>query len=134
MIGDQLLGIAVNFLADAKLSRASRRIIRRVRLALMLRDREQRGIPCIAAKPGGVGDGKAEIVADFRAGAAFGLVFVIAGRPFSRRVGLSRRGDAGEQQDRQKTSGTQSGQDTNYMQTAASAAYRNAAPVSRNST
>ena len=86
VIGNQLLRRRVDFLPDPQVRRTTRRVVGRVRLALMLGQRQQRCVPTVATQPGGVVDREAEVIADLRSWDALGLVLVKAGRPFSREV------------------------------------------------
>jgi hypothetical protein len=69
-----------------------------MRDALVLGQSLNRRVPAIGPKAGGVVEGKAEIVAEFGAGYALGLVFVKARGPFAGKVDLSERRKAGEEQ------------------------------------
>ncbi len=59
-----------------------------MRLALMLGQRQQRGIPRIRPQPRSIVDRKAEIIADLRTGNPLRLILMEARRPFARRIEL----------------------------------------------
>src|SRR5579863_1368599 len=69
-----------------------------MRDALVLGHGLNRRVPAVGPQAGGVVEGKAEIIAEFGAGYALGLIFVIARGPFAGKVDLSERWKAGEQQ------------------------------------
>src|SRR5580698_7977001 len=69
-----------------------------MRDALVLGHSLNRRVPAIGPQAGGVVEGKTEIVAEFGAGYALGLVFVIARGPFAGKVDLSEGRKAGQEQ------------------------------------
>src|SRR2546422_958549 len=91
MICNELLRVLIDFLPHAQIRRAPRGVVRRMRLALMLRQREQRRIPAVASQAGCIVDWKAEVVADFRTGNALRLIFMKPRSPFSGWINLCKR-------------------------------------------
>ncbi len=83
MISDQLLGLPVHFLPDAKVGGSAPCIVGRMGLALMFRQREQRCIPCVGSQPRRVVDRQTEVIADLRTGDSLRLIFVKPRRPFA---------------------------------------------------
>ena len=64
---DDLLRGRIHFLPDPHIERSARRVVGRMRLALMLGQREDFGVPAVPAHASRVGDRKPQIVADFGA-------------------------------------------------------------------
>jgi hypothetical protein len=71
----------VDFVRDAEIADAAEAVDRRVRFALVLRQRQQRGVPAVGAQARRVVDRQAGIVAHVRAGDALDLVLVEDRRP-----------------------------------------------------
>src|SRR6266850_4711656 len=91
MICNELLRVLIHFLPDAQIRRPPRRVVCRMRLALMFGQREQRRIPAVGSQTSRIIDGKAEIVADFRTRNALRLVLVKSWSPFSGWINLCKR-------------------------------------------
>ena len=73
---DDLLRRRIDFLPDPHIERPARSVVGRMRLALMLRQRENIGVPRGGAQASRVGNGKPQIVADFGTRNAFRLILV----------------------------------------------------------
>ncbi len=86
-----LLRRRVHFFRDAQIRRPADAVIGRVRLALMLREREQVGIPDVAAHASRVVDRQPQIVADLGAGNALRLVLMKERIPLARQIDLRER-------------------------------------------
>ena len=97
------LRLVVDVGGDAKVADAAEAVGRRMRLALMLREREQRGVPAVGPHPHRVVDGKAGVVADVGTGNPFDLVFVEDRRPHPCQIHLRERGSRGPDQGRKHT-------------------------------
>ena len=85
---DDLLRIFVDFFRDPEICRPSGRVVRRVRLALMLGQRQQGCIPTIAPEPRCIIDRQAKVIPDLRTRDALRLIFVESRRPFTGRIDL----------------------------------------------
>jgi hypothetical protein len=73
--------------------------------ALLFGQRDPRWIPAVAKLAGGVVDREPEVIAQLGTGNAFRLVFVIAGLPDPREIGLRERGRRHRQRQRTKGDG-----------------------------
>src|ERR1035438_8507683 len=93
MEGGDLARDGIDFFPDAQVGRATPDVVRRVRTALPLRQRHQRSTPGIAPHASRFVDWDAEIVSEFRAGYALGLVFVKARGPFAGEIYLGEGGN-----------------------------------------
>ena len=84
-----LLRLGMPFLPDAHVQRPAQDIRRRMRPALMLGDREARGVPCLGKGAGAVVDRQAQVVAKRRPRNPLGLVLVKEAVPTARQIRLS---------------------------------------------
>jgi hypothetical protein len=85
---DHLLRRVVVDRRDAQVADAAEAVGGGVRLALMFGQRQQRGVPRLRAQTLGIRDRQPAVVADFRSGDAFDLVFVKDRRPDAREIDL----------------------------------------------
>src|SRR5688572_20359001 len=92
--GNQLPGYGIDLFPDLKVCGSARRIIRRVRLALMFRNGKNIGVPGIGHCSSGVVDGKSGVISKLRPGEPLGLIFVILRSPFSGKIDLCKRRNA----------------------------------------
>ena len=74
-ISDELLGIFIPLLPDPNIEEAGH-IVDRMDAALILGKREKRGVPSLGMSAGGGIERNPEVVADFRAGEAFGEILI----------------------------------------------------------
>ena len=89
---------------DAQVADAAEPVGGRMRLALVLGQRQQRRVPAVGAQPRGVVDRQAGVVADLGARHALDLVFVKDRRPHATQIDLRRgrsRGARGADHDDQ---------------------------------
>ena len=86
MEGDDLLRVFINLLGYAKIGRTSRRVVGRMRLALMFRQCQQRSIPTVASQSRRIVDRQAKVVPDLRTRETLGSVDLVAAED-TRRTG-----------------------------------------------
>src|SRR5262249_60985631 len=81
-------GQRVLFFSNRQLRRAPPDVVRGVRPTLPFRQRQERSLPAITPKAGGVVDWKAEVIPQFRSRHALGLIFMEPRRPPTPEVDL----------------------------------------------
>ena len=83
VVGNQLLRRRIDLLPDSEVGRAAGRVVRRMRFALVFRQRENGRVPAVSVQPRRLVDGDSEIVPDLGAGNALRLIFVKTRRPLA---------------------------------------------------
>ena len=89
--GDQLLRRSVELAPDAQVRGAAGRVVGRMRLALMLGQREDRRVPAVGVQACRLVDRNPQVVADVRTGNALRLILVKPRRPLTREIGADDR-------------------------------------------